>query len=757
MHPFSLLEVLGSRELSSFEVLLPISHEPDPLQRFLWVLKWYLATIQQEQFHKKPFNPVIGETHEVWTQTPQYGRTEFVGEQVSHHPPISAIHIQNPQEKVSLDINVSFGVKFGGNYVNVVTEGAATINVESFKEEYEMPKRTPDMVIKNVIFGTRKIFWGGEVTISCAKTGYSANLIFKEHGSDNTVKGTIIHTSESYVEQEVFAIEGKAGGVIYLKNHEGKKVLIDIEGVQRPQVHYKPRSELDPLSSLNVWKDVNRAIVANDMDKADDIKKKIEAEQRERTAQRKKDGTNHQCKFFLQTETAWVFKKPEEKKIEQKNDKREELRQPGSRPRTPTNNLSKSPLKRSKSDNVPSGSDMDSSDSSGEDEVVFRPSSTLAEKEHIAATSQMPMSPSFHSPMNEERARVLKRDSGSTNSPRNDRKSTEYDPHSKEIRQRPRSMILPRREDSKVLDKEGKKEKKFGTLGAQDAALTKSPSATLMISHEAPIMTGWMKMRNSMKLWINRWFVLKPGKLIYYKDEKDMQRDRCVGILRLAGCEVKYRPTNKDGFSFKIHHLLHYPIYHKYGLKGETLRMAMLPVSWNYCILRVSSEHDRKSWMESIATQIEYANSVETSKNLVNEGSFDSPTDNSDDDLHGVHQPIVDDSGLDDVGFASPTPLHPRGSTDDSSFVNPKGFIEEFQMQQKNSAKSYQRKTMRLMDEWKKELDLKLVNLERRLVTEVKKAGAPAEVPKGRAIRLSLIQLFVVVFVCIMIGKYIVP
>jgi hypothetical protein len=56
-----------------------------------------------------------------------------------------------------------------------------------------------------------------------------------------------------------------------------------------------------------------------------------------------------------------------------------------------------------------------------------------------------------------------------------------------------------------------------------------------------------------------------------------MHKDRCMGILRLNDCTVKERPTNKDGFSFKILHLLNYPIYAKYGLKGETLKTAMLP------------------------------------------------------------------------------------------------------------------------------------------------------------------------------------
>ena len=30
---------------------------------------------------------------------------------------------------------------------------------------------------------------------------------------------------------------------------------------------------------------------------------------------------------------------------------------------------------------------------------------------------------------------------------------------------------------------------------------------------------GWMKMRGALKNWHLRWFVLRPGKLIYYDDE----------------------------------------------------------------------------------------------------------------------------------------------------------------------------------------------------------------------------------------------
>lgn len=53
LHPFSMLEVMGYREIGYFEQLLAVNEEEDPLNRFLIVLRWYLSTVQQETFYKK--------------------------------------------------------------------------------------------------------------------------------------------------------------------------------------------------------------------------------------------------------------------------------------------------------------------------------------------------------------------------------------------------------------------------------------------------------------------------------------------------------------------------------------------------------------------------------------------------------------------------------------------------------------------------------------------------------------------------------
>jgi hypothetical protein len=266
LYPFSMLEVFGYRETTFFEQILNMNKEEDPLERMLCVIKWLLATIQQETFHKvrttqlvapplsrslrkhtnhvfvtqKPYNPVLGETHEVWTELKDWGRVDYLSEQVSHHPPISAFVVSNnhDEHQTSLTCNLSFGVKFGGNYASIVTEGTTLIKCEKYNEVYELPRRTPDMVVKNVVFGTKKIFWSGELTIMCPSTRYSATLTFKESGNENVVNGTVSVLDSNDTDELLFTIHGKASGVINITNVKTseKKQLIDCQS-KRPYIY----------------------------------------------------------------------------------------------------------------------------------------------------------------------------------------------------------------------------------------------------------------------------------------------------------------------------------------------------------------------------------------------------------------------------------------------------------------------------------------------------------------------------------------
>jgi len=234
-----------------------------------------------------------------------------------------------------------------------------------------------------------------------------------------------------------------------------------------------------------------------------------------------------------------------------------------------------------------------------------------------------------------------------------------------------------------------------------------------------------------------------------------MLRDRCAGILRLADCEVKERPTNKDGFSFKLYHLLHYPIYHKYGLRGETIRTAMLPVSWNYCIVRVSSEQERKSWMDAINAQIDYANTLQETRASAR---VEHPVNDS----YDMEVLSEDEEEKEKPESTVIPPMHEPSTVElaDDLFqrnneVFQKNLLDGLSDSQNRTSKSIQKKTLKSMEEWKKEVDVRLVNMERRLTNTIKQNSAVSHTTKSRKLEFSYVQFFILLVVALTLGRYI--
>lgn len=93
--------ILSSQSLVEFSAYwtenIPLwiapTQEPDPAQRALLVQKWLLNTLKQQYCsrseklgsEKKPLNPFLGELYlGAWDD--EFGTTQLVSEQVSHHP-----------------------------------------------------------------------------------------------------------------------------------------------------------------------------------------------------------------------------------------------------------------------------------------------------------------------------------------------------------------------------------------------------------------------------------------------------------------------------------------------------------------------------------------------------------------------------------------------------------------------------------------------------------------------------------------------
>lgn len=301
-HPFSMLELIAYREMQLFHILFEINEQEESLDRFMVVLKWYMGMVREETVEKKPFNPVIGETHLCWVKhksNDDVHYSEFIGEQVSHHPPVTAFVVRNTKNDIKIMGDVTFQVGFGTNCATVITGGGVTIHTS--KEKFTMTKCMPDMMVNNVVWGERYLMWYGGVTIACPDSGYSAYVELKEEDGRNLILGQVFDSNKNVI----YNLSGFAGQTTYLQkpNSNQKTVLVDITKYQENIITYMPEDVQEEFSTLKVWVPVKNAIVDNDMVRADETKKVIEADQRVREAAKKADGLVNEGRYFYRPKT----------------------------------------------------------------------------------------------------------------------------------------------------------------------------------------------------------------------------------------------------------------------------------------------------------------------------------------------------------------------------------------------------------------------------------------------------------------------
>lgn len=666
--PYGLLEVMGSRELAMFHLTFGMNRYPDdPMERFWSALRFFFGTVRSERFDKKPWNPVLGETHITYadviygndgvglTETvPGTGaassskaapvsaatasssasnarsRTVFVGEQVSHHPPISAICLTNDREQIQCQANVSFTVKFGGNQVTVATAGELHLESKRFNETYQLTKCLPDMVVRNVVWGKKYIMWEGEVTMTCPQTGITAYLKFKEKSSQNVVKGYIMRGDS---DEPLYEINGVCGERITYHaasdSKKSEKLLLDLTAEPAARIRYLPKSKLAPLSSVGVWEAVNKAVVDDDMTLADKEKKVIEQAQRTRRQARAEANQDFQGYYFdMSAEGMWTYKNnmsletvltegahsidvPEESS----DSSDEEYASQEDQEQMEPSNLDSAPAASGLSDfdrsPITSGDEFEDGDIDN-DGVPRSP--IMASSSHLDVSSPK---------------RRRGSTSGSKHKPSLSTSSAQLTSSGskKELRAEKKKA----REEVKLVVTKMKEEKKKGTVSAQ-----------LL---EGQVYAGWCKVRNMMKQWKDRYLVVLPGRLAIFRSPKEAGSSNASGLIQLQGCDVRPRPSKKDGACFKIFSLNQYPIYSRQGLKGETISSALLPVGSDYLILRCADPTHMNLWIEKIRQCIP---DWEKSKTLIKAAGVEMDDSDSDEDS-------IDDSEPELAPPSSPT------------------------------------------------------------------------------------------------------
>ncbi|KAF5787605.1 putative oxysterol-binding protein [Helianthus annuus] len=279
------------------DILSSCANGETPLERFTSVVAWSISTVRPLMFGVAPYNPVLGETHHV-----SRGNLNVLLEQVSHHPPVSALHATNEQDNIEITMCQYAIPKFQGTCIETRVHGKRQLKLLSKGETYVM--NSPNLVIK--FLPVPDVEWLGNVTIKCQETGLEAHLCYKGNsflgrkGNYRSIRGKIISSPDM---KTIYEINGHWDRTVAIKDiSNGKTTVIyrakDVISSLKTPVVKDPKG-LQASESAVVWAKVNEGILNKKWDKANEAKISIEENERELARNRMLKGETWVPKHFI--------------------------------------------------------------------------------------------------------------------------------------------------------------------------------------------------------------------------------------------------------------------------------------------------------------------------------------------------------------------------------------------------------------------------------------------------------------------------
>ncbi|XP_030227644.1 oxysterol-binding protein-related protein 9 isoform X1 [Gadus morhua] len=327
------------------DLFVSIAEQPEPRERMVQVVKWYLSAFhagRKGSVAKKPYNPILGEVFYCHWDMPNETAEEpppppvapteplsdgplpwvspnnvsFVAEQVSHHPPISAFYAECSGKKIQFNAHIWTKSKFLGMSIGVHNIGQGCVSCLEHDEHYILT--FPNGYGRSIL----TVPWvelGGECSIVCSKSGYSANIVFHTKpfygGKKHRITADIFTPNDK---KSFCAIEGEWNGVMYAKWASGENALF-IDTKKMDIIKKKVRKLEDQLDyeSRRMWRDVTLNLKLKDIDMATEAKHYLEEKQRGEARERKENERQWETRLFHEDGECWVYDEPLLKRIAQ--------------------------------------------------------------------------------------------------------------------------------------------------------------------------------------------------------------------------------------------------------------------------------------------------------------------------------------------------------------------------------------------------------------------------------------------------------
>ncbi|EXJ81648.1 hypothetical protein A1O1_07713 [Capronia coronata CBS 617.96] len=278
-------------------VFVAPSKSDDPAERAVLVLKWFIASLRNQQYAgrpadqgvKKPLNAFLGEVFLAsWKDDAATGNsigiTRLVSEQVSHHPPVTACRIWNEDQGVSAEGYTRQEITFT-NTMNINQMGHATFHLARHNETYLIP--LPNVKIKGILTGSLYPELHGTYRIP-STSGHSSSIEFGGTGfmaawdKKHSFKAKVYRDDEAET-KPLYTVNGYWDGVFTI--HDTRKGVdietFDVRTAKTTPLTVDSLADQDPWESRFAWRAVREALERGDMQGTADAKSKLESGQRE--------------------------------------------------------------------------------------------------------------------------------------------------------------------------------------------------------------------------------------------------------------------------------------------------------------------------------------------------------------------------------------------------------------------------------------------------------------------------------------------
>ncbi|XP_041064234.1 oxysterol-binding protein-related protein 9 isoform X3 [Carcharodon carcharias] len=313
------------------DLFVSIVDQSDPRDRMVQVVKWYLSAFhagRKGSVAKKPYNPILGEIFKCHWNFPENETEEstesvaegpvpeasqnsvtFVAEQVSHHPPISAFYAECLSKRIQFNAHIWTKSKFLGMSIGVHNIGQGCVSLLDYDEHYILT--FPNGYGRSIL----TVPWvelGGECNITCAKTGYTANITFHTKPFYGGKKHRITAEIFSPNDKKCFtSIEGEWNGVMYVKWSTGESsIFIDTKKLPIIKKKVRKLEDQEDFESRRLWKDVTHNLKVKDIDAATDAKHRLEERQRAEARERKENEVQWETRVFHEDGECWIYDDP---------------------------------------------------------------------------------------------------------------------------------------------------------------------------------------------------------------------------------------------------------------------------------------------------------------------------------------------------------------------------------------------------------------------------------------------------------------